>query len=101
VTEKLHASADVLQRTVVIAPVSGTVFDVKFKTVGGGVQSTTAWRHSSPQFLHEIAAAVEGFWPKPVLDHNTSADQIYWPRAPARGALRFPAILLDDTCQYL
>jgi HlyD family secretion protein/epimerase transport system membrane fusion protein len=38
VTEKLHASADVLQRTVVIAPVSGTVVDVKFKTIGGIVQ---------------------------------------------------------------
>ena len=38
VTEKLHASADVLQRTVVVAPVSGTVVDVKFKTVGGVVQ---------------------------------------------------------------
>jgi hypothetical protein len=43
----------------------------------------------------------ERFWPKLVLDHNTSADQIYWPRTRARGALRFPAILLDDTCQYL
>ena len=38
VTEKLHTSADVLQRTVVVAPVSGTVVDVKFKTVGGVVQ---------------------------------------------------------------
>src|SRR6516165_4525978 len=38
VTEKLQASADVLQRTVVVAPVSGTVVDVKFKTVGGVVQ---------------------------------------------------------------
>jgi membrane fusion protein, type I secretion system len=38
VTEKLHASADVLQRTVVVAPVGGTVVDVKFKTVGGVVQ---------------------------------------------------------------
>jgi HlyD family secretion protein len=38
VTEKLHASADVLQRTVVVAPVSGTVVDVKFKTIGGVVQ---------------------------------------------------------------
>ena len=34
----MHASADVLQRTVVVAPVSGTVVDVKFKTVGGVVQ---------------------------------------------------------------
>jgi HlyD family secretion protein len=38
VTEKLHASADILQRTVVAAPVSGIVVDVKFKTVGGVVQ---------------------------------------------------------------
>jgi HlyD family secretion protein/epimerase transport system membrane fusion protein len=38
VTEKLHASADILQRTVVVAPVSGTVVDVKFRTVGGVVQ---------------------------------------------------------------
>src|SRR5215831_17374164 len=38
VTEKLLASADVLQRTVVVAPVSGTVVDVKFKTIGGVVQ---------------------------------------------------------------
>jgi HlyD family secretion protein len=38
VTEKLVASADVLQRTVVVAPVSGTVVDVKFKTIGGVVQ---------------------------------------------------------------
>ena len=38
VTEKLYASADVLRRTVVVAPVSGTVVDVKFKTVGGVVQ---------------------------------------------------------------
>jgi HlyD family secretion protein len=38
VTEKLLGSADVLQRTVVIAPVSGTVVDVKFKTIGGVVQ---------------------------------------------------------------
>src|SRR5262249_28584951 len=28
----------VLQRTVVVAPVSGTVVDVKFKTIGGVVQ---------------------------------------------------------------
>jgi HlyD family secretion protein len=38
VTEKLHASADILQRTVVVAPVSGTVVDIKFRTVGGVVQ---------------------------------------------------------------
>ncbi len=38
VTEKLQASADVVKRTVVVAPVSGTVVDVKFKTIGGVVQ---------------------------------------------------------------
>jgi HlyD family secretion protein/epimerase transport system membrane fusion protein len=38
VAEKLRASADVLQRTVVVAPASGTVVDVKLKTVGGVVQ---------------------------------------------------------------
>lgn len=38
VTDKLRASADVVKRTVVVAPVSGTVVDVKFKTIGGVVQ---------------------------------------------------------------
>ena len=38
VTEKLQASADVVRRTVVAAPVNGTVVDVKFKTIGGVVQ---------------------------------------------------------------
>jgi HlyD family secretion protein/epimerase transport system membrane fusion protein len=38
VTEKLHSSADVLQRTVVVAPVSGTVVDVKFKTYPRGIR---------------------------------------------------------------
>jgi HlyD family secretion protein len=38
VTEKLHASVDVPERTVVVAPVGGTVVDVKFKTIGGVVQ---------------------------------------------------------------
>ena len=38
VTEKLHASADVLQRTVVVAPVSGTVVDLTFKTAGMPVE---------------------------------------------------------------
>lgn len=38
VTEKLQSSADVVKRTVVVAPVSGTVVDVKFKTIGGVVQ---------------------------------------------------------------
>jgi HlyD family secretion protein len=38
VIEKLQASADVVRRTVVAAPVNGTVVDVKFKTIGGVVQ---------------------------------------------------------------
>ncbi|GEP58862.1 HlyD family type I secretion periplasmic adaptor subunit [Reyranella soli] len=36
--EKLQASADVVRRTVVVAPVNGTVADVKFRTIGGVVQ---------------------------------------------------------------
>ena len=38
VNEKLQSSADVVKRTVVAAPVAGTVVDVKFKTIGGVVQ---------------------------------------------------------------
>jgi HlyD family secretion protein/epimerase transport system membrane fusion protein len=38
VNEKLQASADIVRRTVVVAPVNGTVVDVKFKTIGGVVQ---------------------------------------------------------------
>jgi HlyD family secretion protein/epimerase transport system membrane fusion protein len=38
VTEKLQSSADVVRRTVVAAPVNGTVVDIKFKTIGGVVQ---------------------------------------------------------------
>lgn len=38
VNEKLQASADVVRRTVVVAPVGGTVVDIKFKTIGGVVQ---------------------------------------------------------------
>jgi HlyD family secretion protein/epimerase transport system membrane fusion protein len=38
VTEKLQSSGDIVKRTVVVAPVSGTVVDVKFKTIGGVVQ---------------------------------------------------------------
>jgi HlyD family secretion protein len=38
VNEKLQASADVVRRTVVVAPVNGTVVDLKFKTIGGVVQ---------------------------------------------------------------
>jgi membrane fusion protein, type I secretion system len=36
--EKLQASADVVRRTVVPAPVDGTVVDIKFRTLGGVVQ---------------------------------------------------------------
>jgi HlyD family secretion protein len=38
VLEKMRASADVLRRMVVTAPVSGTIVNLKFKTVGGVVQ---------------------------------------------------------------
>jgi HlyD family secretion protein/epimerase transport system membrane fusion protein len=38
VDEKLQATADVVKRTVVVAPVNGTVVDVKFRTIGGVVQ---------------------------------------------------------------
>ena len=38
VNDKLLASADVVRRTVVAAPVDGTVVDIKFKTLGGVVQ---------------------------------------------------------------
>jgi membrane fusion protein, type I secretion system len=38
VNEKLQASADIVKRTVVAAPVNGTVVDVKFRTIGGVVQ---------------------------------------------------------------
>src|SRR5690606_812497 len=36
--EKLTASRDVLRRTVVVAPVSGTIVNLKFKTEGGVIQ---------------------------------------------------------------
>jgi HlyD family secretion protein/epimerase transport system membrane fusion protein len=38
VVEKMRASADVLRRMVVTAPISGTIVNLKFKTVGGVVQ---------------------------------------------------------------
>jgi HlyD family secretion protein/epimerase transport system membrane fusion protein len=38
VNERLQGSADVVKRTVVVAPVNGTVVDVKFRTIGGVVQ---------------------------------------------------------------
>ncbi len=38
VTEKLIASEDILNRTVVTAPVAGTVINLRFKTEGGVVQ---------------------------------------------------------------
>jgi HlyD family secretion protein/epimerase transport system membrane fusion protein len=37
-TERLRASEDVLNRTTITAPVSGTVINLRFKTVGGVVQ---------------------------------------------------------------
>jgi len=38
VDERLRASEDVLRRTTIAAPVSGTVLNLRFKTVGGVVQ---------------------------------------------------------------
>jgi HlyD family secretion protein/epimerase transport system membrane fusion protein len=38
VMEKMRASADVLRRMVVTAPISGTIVNLRFKTVGGVVQ---------------------------------------------------------------
>ena len=38
VNEKLQASADVVKRTMVVAPVNGTVVDLKVRTIGGVVQ---------------------------------------------------------------
>jgi HlyD family secretion protein/epimerase transport system membrane fusion protein len=38
VLEKMRASADVLRRMVVTAPISGTIVNLKFKTIGGVVQ---------------------------------------------------------------
>jgi HlyD family secretion protein len=38
VLEKMRASADVLRRMVVSAPISGTIVNLKFKTIGGVVQ---------------------------------------------------------------
>ncbi len=38
VKEKLQASADVVRRTTVVAPVDGTVVDIKVRTLGGVVQ---------------------------------------------------------------
>lgn len=38
VTERLQASGDILARTVVMAPISGTVTDLKFKTLEGVVR---------------------------------------------------------------
>ena len=35
VTERLQASRDILTRTMVVAPVSGTVVNLRFKTIGG------------------------------------------------------------------
>ncbi len=38
VSEKLRGNADILKRTVITAPISGTVIDLKFKTIGGVVK---------------------------------------------------------------
>jgi HlyD family secretion protein len=38
VLEKLRASEDILRRTVISAPVSGSVINLKFRTIGGVVQ---------------------------------------------------------------
>ncbi len=38
VLEKMRASADVLRRMVVTAPISGTIVNLRFKTIGGVVQ---------------------------------------------------------------
>jgi HlyD family secretion protein/epimerase transport system membrane fusion protein len=38
VLQKLRGSADVLRRTVVSAPLDGTVLSLKFKTIGGVIQ---------------------------------------------------------------
>jgi HlyD family secretion protein len=35
VTEKLHSSADILKRTVITAPLPGTILNMRFKTEGG------------------------------------------------------------------
>ncbi len=42
VTEKLQASRDILTRTVVLAPVSGTVVNLRFKTIGGVIRAGEA-----------------------------------------------------------
>jgi HlyD family secretion protein len=38
ITEKLRSNEDILRRTVITAPISGTVINFKFKTVGGVVE---------------------------------------------------------------
>ena len=38
ISERLFASKDVLARTVIVAPVSGTVVNLRFKTEGGVIQ---------------------------------------------------------------
>ena len=39
VAEKIHASDDILRRTMITAPVAGTIINLKFKTIGGVVHS--------------------------------------------------------------
>lgn len=42
VMEKLQSSRDILARTVVLAPVSGTIVNLKFKTLGGVIRAGEA-----------------------------------------------------------
>jgi len=42
VTERLQASRDILTRTIVLAPVSGTVVNLRFKTIGGVIRAGEA-----------------------------------------------------------
>jgi len=48
INEQLTATADVLERTVLTAPVAGTVHDLQFKTVGGVVPPGAALMHVVP-----------------------------------------------------
>jgi membrane fusion protein, type I secretion system len=38
VNEKLRSNADILKRTIITAPIGGTVLNLKFKTIGGVVK---------------------------------------------------------------
>lgn len=48
INEQLTATADVLERTVLTAPVAGTVHDLRFKTVGGVVPPGAEIMHLVP-----------------------------------------------------